>query len=176
MLLLLNKKCVRLLFTCISTFSSCKSFVTLKKLHNSLDCVQRTWFQSLQPPETKQAQCRCGWEDFVGKGIQEGFVGVLNKARYGFITKERPRERNPTGVYFRESHLRGYPFEQLQIGDRVHFKVGQNDKGCVAEQIDVQGKDPFPGPVSQGLVSQVLKFVICNLFIFHKKSVLQERC
>ena len=32
---------------------------------------------------------------------------------------------------------------QLNIGDRVHFVVGQNEKSCVAQQIDVQGKTQF---------------------------------
>ena len=96
----------------------------------------------LQPPETKQAQCSCGWEHLVGKGIQEGFVGVM-KSRYGFITKDFPRGGRPTGVYFSHSNLRGCSFEQLSIGDRVHFVVGQNDRGCVAEQIDVVEKTPF---------------------------------
>lgn len=103
-------------------------------------------------PESKTVQCRCGWEDRVGKGIQEGFIGFLKRGgHYGFITKTYSRERNPTGIYFNESHLRGYSFGQLQFGDRVHFVVGQNDKGgCVAEQIDVlPEKSPFPA-VSQG--------------------------
>lgn len=91
----------------------------------------------------------------VGKGIQAGFVGVLMKGRYGFITKDFPRDRKPTGIYFNDSHLRGYPFEQLSIGDRVYFVVGQNDRGCVAEQIDVVGKTPIA-------VTQVL---ICKLII-----------
>ena len=72
-------------------------------------------------------------------------MGILKmEGRYGFITKDLPRERKPTGIYFNHSNLKGFPFEQLTIGDRVHFVVGQNDKGCVAEQIDVQGKTRFP--------------------------------
>lgn len=90
----------------------------------------------IKPPETKQVQCNCGWEDSVGKGLQEGYVGAL-KQRYGFITKEYPREPNRVGIYFHESDLKEYRIMQLNIGDRVHFKVGQNDKGCVAQQVDV---------------------------------------
>lgn len=108
-------------------------------------------FFPLQLPESKTVQCRCGWEDRIDKGIQEGFIGFLKPGgRYGFITKTYARERNPTGIYFNESHLRGYSFRQLQFGDRVHFVVGQNDKGgCVAEQIDVlREKNQFPA-VSQ---------------------------
>ena len=95
-----------------------------------------------QPCETKQVKCTCGWEHLVGKGIQEGFVGKVER-HYGFITKDYPRGRSPTGIYFNESELKGYPIMQLSVGDRVHFLVGQNDKGCVAQQIDVQGKNQF---------------------------------
>lgn len=102
-----------------------------------------------QPPETKQCQCRCGFEDFVGKGIQEGFVGVLKKdLGYGFITKDYPTERNVSRLFFHESELKGYSIMQLNIGDRVHFFVSQNDKGCVAQRIDVlSGKAPFVSQV-----------------------------
>jgi len=100
----------------------------------------------IKPCETKQVKCTCGWEHLVGKGIQEGFVGKVER-HYGFITKDYPRGRSPTGIYFNESELKGYPIMQLSVGDRVHFLVGQNDKGCVAQQIDVQGKNQF---VTQG--------------------------
>ena len=86
--------------------------------------------------------------------LQCGFVGML-KGRYGFITKDFPRERNPTGIYFDDSHLRGFSFEQLRIGDRVYFVVGQNDRGCVAQQIDVVGQH-------QIAVTQVF---VCKLLI-----------
>lgn len=62
---------------------------------------------------------------------------LKGEAGYGFITKDFPRERNPTGIYFHESELKGYSIMRLNIGDRVHFVVGQNDKGCVAQRIDV---------------------------------------
>ena len=103
-------------------------------------------FLSTQPPETTKTKCNCGWEDRIGKGIQEGFIGVLKPGpRYGFITKECVRGRNATGVYFHESQLIGYPFTELIIGDKVHFVVDQNDKGgCIAKQIYVVGKPSFP--------------------------------
>lgn len=94
-----------------------------------------------KPPE-EQVKCKCGWEDLVGKGIQEGFVGKVRE-HYGFITKDYPTERNPTGIYFNKSELRGSSIIQLEIGDRVHFVVGQNERGCVAQKIDVQGKTQF---------------------------------
>lgn len=59
------------------------------------------------------------------------------KRRFGFITKEYPRERNPRGIYFHELDLKDYSIAQLNIGDRVHFVVNQKDTGCVAQQIDV---------------------------------------
>ena len=99
------------------------------------------FFARSQPPETK-VTCSCGWEEFVGKGIQEGYIGKV-QGRYGFITKDYPRGRSPTGIYFQESELKGYSIRQLNIGDRVHFVVGQNDKGCIAQQIDVQGNNQF---------------------------------
>ena len=89
-----------------------------------------------QHPEAKQVQCKCGWEDAVGKGIQEGYIGVL-KEQFGFITQDFPRERNPRGIFFHQSDLKGCSIRQLNIGDRVHFRVEQSDKGCVAKQIDV---------------------------------------
>ena len=103
-------------------------------------------FLSTQPPETTKTKCNCGWEDRIGKGIQEGFIGVLKAGpRYGFITKECVRGRNATGVYFHESQLIGYPLTELIIGDKVHFVVDQNDKGgCIAKQIYVVGKPSFP--------------------------------
>lgn len=99
-------------------------------------------------------QCHCGWEDAVGEGIQEGFVGVL-KRRFGFITKEYPREPNPKGIYFRELDLKDYSIAQLNIGDRVHFVVNQNDKGCVAQQIDV-------------LRVKAILMTLCLSNVFHK--------
>lgn len=117
------------------------------KVQFSVDKREKGFFAKelfIELPETKQVQCKCGWEDSVGKGIQEGFVGVLfRESGYGFITKDFPRDRKPTGCYFHETELQGYPIMQLNIGDRVHFVVGQNDKGCVAQKIDVQGKTQF---------------------------------
>ena len=89
------------------------------------------------------------------------------KGRYGFITRDFPRDPNPTGIYFHGSQLRGYPFEQLSIGDRVYFVVGKNEKGCVAQQIDVVEKTPIA-------VTQV--FVIYKLILgywrnFHWSSI-----
>ena len=67
---------------------------------------------------------------------------------YGFISKAFPIERNPTGIYFHESELKSYSIMQLNIGDRVHFVVSQNEKGCVAQQVDVlQGKPQFVSQV-----------------------------
>ena len=67
---------------------------------------------------------------------------------YGFISKEFPTGWNPTGIYFHESELKGYSIMQLEIGDRVHFVVSQNEKGCVAQQVDVlQEKPPFVSQV-----------------------------
>lgn len=103
----------------------------------------------IKPPEAKQVQCTCGWEDLVGKGIQEGYIGVL-KETLGFITKDIPRERNPTGVFFHQSDLKGCTIRQLSLGDRVHFRVEQNDRGCVAKQIEVWGKTPVVQAVQQG--------------------------
>ena len=109
---------------------------------------------STQPPETTKTKYNCGWEDRIGKGIQEGFIGVLKAGpRYGFITKECVRGRNATGVYFHESQLIGYPFTELIIGDKVHFVVDQNDKGgCIAKQIYVVGKPSFPTVPQQVLI------------------------
>ena len=85
----------------------------------------------------------CGWEEFVDKGIQEGFVAKLKKD-YGFISKDFPTEKHPTGIYFNKSNLRGTSITQLNVGDRVHFVVGQNNKGgCVAKKIEVQGQLQF---------------------------------
>ena len=102
-------------------------------------------FLSTQPPETTKTKCNCGWEDRIGKGIQEGFIGVLRAGpRYGFITRERVIGRKATGVYFHASQLVRHPFTELIIGDKVHFVVDQNDKGCIAKQIYVVGKPSFP--------------------------------
>ena len=76
------------------------------------------------------------------------------KGRFGFITKDLSRDRKARGIYFNDSHLRGFSFEQLRIGDRVYFLVGQNDRSCVAQQIDVVGKTPIA-------VTQVF---ICKFF------------
>lgn len=85
---------------------------------------------STQPPETTKTKCNCGWENRIGKGIQEGFIGVLRAGpRYGFITRERVIGRKATGIYFHESQFVGYPVTELIIGDKVHFVVDQNDKG-----------------------------------------------
>lgn len=82
------------------------------------------------------------------------------KGRYGFITKDLSRDRKATGIYFNDSHLRGFSFEQLRIGDRVYFLVGQNDRSCVAQQIDVVGKTPIA-------VTQVF---ICEFSLPDKKK------
>ena len=103
-------------------------------------------FLSTQPPEKTKTKCNCGWEDRIGKGKQEGFIGVLI-AGYGFITKEYVRGRNATGVYFHKSQLINYPFTKLKIGGKVHFVVDQNDEGCIAKQINVVEKPSLPtGP------------------------------
>lgn len=109
--------------------------------------AKKLYIKFLQPPdhESKQVKCRCGWEDSFNKGIQEGFVGkILPQKHCGFITRDYPTERNPTGIYFNESELRGTSITHLNVGDRVHFVVGQNDEGgCVARKVDVQGQNQF---------------------------------
>ena len=112
------------------------------------------FFFSKQPPEAKQVQCTCGWEDVVGKGIQEGYIGVLReRERFGFITKDIPRERKLPGVFFHQSDLKGCTIRQLSLGDRVHFRVEQNDRGCVAKQIEVWGKTPVVQAVQQVILA-----------------------
>lgn len=80
---------------------------------------------------------------------------LFRESGYGFITRDYPRDRKPIGCYFHESELQGFPIMQLNIGDRVHFVVGQNDKGCVAQKIDVQGKTQFGSQVT-------LRFKVLN--------------
>ena len=93
-------------------------------------------FSPSQPSDRKEFQCRCGWEDKIGRGVQRGFVGTLKAEEgYGFITRVFPRERNPTGIYFHKSELKDKSIMQINIGDRVRFLVGQNDKGCIAQDI-----------------------------------------
>ena len=98
-------------------------------------CYWNLFFPS-QPTVKEEFQCRCGWEDKIGRGVQRGFVGVVKaKEGYGFITRVFPRERNPTGIYFHKSELKEMSIMQIKIGDRVCFLVGQNDKGCIAQHI-----------------------------------------
>lgn len=93
----------------------------------------------------------CGWEEFVDKGIQEGFVATL-KEGYGFISKDFPTEKHPTGIFFHKSDLRGTLITQLKVGDRVHFVVDQNSKGgCVAKKIEVQGQQFAPQVIFFGI-------------------------
>lgn len=85
----------------------------------------------------------CAWEEFVGKGIQEGYVATL-KEGYGFISKDFPTAKHPNGIFFHKSDLIGTLITQLKVGDRVHFVVGQNSKGgYVAKNIEVQGPHQF---------------------------------
>ena len=85
----------------------------------------------------------CAWEEFVGKGIQEGYVATL-KEGYGFISKDFPTAKHSNGIFFHKSDLIGTLITQLKVGDRVLFVVGQNNKGgCVAKNIEVQGPHQF---------------------------------
>lgn len=95
------------------------------------------------------------------------------KGRYGFITRDFPRDRNPTGIYFHGSQLRGYPFEQLSIGDRVYFVVGKNEKGCVAQQIDVVEKTPIAVTqvfVIYKLINPTVFHFILYFILYHKSQ------
>lgn len=114
----------------------------------------------MQSPESKKASVSYAWKP---EGIQEGYVAKLDINRnFGFINiltkdplSESWRNPYPKNIFFHESELRGYPFNQLVIGDRVHFVVGQNEKGYLAQQIGVQGYGKAPLVV----VSQVKIFV-----------------
>lgn len=79
--------------------------------------------------------CTCGWEEFVGNGIQEGCLFDL-KNRYGFITESNPRGP-PKRLFFHQSALRNVSFSQLTKGQRVRFQVVSGKKGCTAADVDV---------------------------------------
>ena len=116
----------------------------------------------------------CGWEKFVDKGIQEGFVATL-KEGYGFISKDFPTEKHPTGIFFHKSDLRGTLITQLKVGYRVHFVVGQNSKGgCVAKKIEVQGQQFAPQVIIFGIGKRrKLKFLFLSLSLALSSSLLK---
>ena len=81
----------------------------------------------------------------MGRGIQEGYICALSKNGFGFIAKDRSSER---GIYFHQSDMKGtIPWGQLCRGTCVHFKVEENEKGCIAKEVSIivtqVGKFPF---------------------------------
>ncbi len=88
--------------------------------------------QGVQPPRTL---CESGWENRKGRGVQQGYICALNEKRFGFISEDG---RNRGGIFFHQSEVKGtIPWDQLHRGTRVCFKVGVNDKGCVATEVSV---------------------------------------
>ena len=70
----------------------------------------------------------------MGRGIQEGYICALKKG-FGFISKDGSPGR---GIYFHQSDVKGaINWVQLCRGMNVHFKVYENDKGCIAREVSV---------------------------------------
>ncbi|PFX32713.1 uncharacterized protein LOC111347295 isoform X2 [Stylophora pistillata] len=105
----------------------------------------------IQHPESEQASRGSSWDLFPSRGIQEGYIAKL-ESTYGFITKYHPSETwlEPSRIFFHESDLRGYQFNRLVVGDRVHFSLGKNEKGYFAQKIDVQSQPPVVIVNTQG--------------------------
>lgn len=100
--------------------------------------------------------CSCGWEDRKGRGIQEGYICALSKKGFGFISEDGSSGR---GIYFHQSDVKGaINWVQLSLGMYVHFKVCENDKGCIAKEVSV---------IAQ--VGGLFVFVLC-----FSKAVLQQ--
>ena len=69
------------------------------------------------------------------KGLQEGYISLLNEKGYGFISEDGSPGR---GLYFHRSDVKGaFSWVQLCRGMCVHFKVDENDKGCIAREVSV---------------------------------------
>lgn len=69
------------------------------------------------------------------RGIQEGYISILNDKGFGFISGDRSLGR---GLYFHRSDVKGaISWVQLCRGMCVHFKVDENDKGCIAREVSV---------------------------------------
>ena len=71
----------------------------------------------------------------MGRGIQEGYICFLDEKGFGFISKDSSSGR---GIYFHQSDVKGaIPWVRLCRGMFVHFKVYENDKGCIAREVSV---------------------------------------
>jgi len=71
----------------------------------------------------------------VRRGIQEGYISILNKKGFGFISEDGSPRR---GLFFHRSDVKGaINWVQLRCGMCVHFKVDENDKGCIAREVSV---------------------------------------
>ena len=62
--------------------------------------------------------------------MTEGSIKRLTEKGFGFI---RTAEGND--LFFHSTALQGVTFEELRIGQRVEFNLGQGDKGPRAEAI-----------------------------------------
>ena len=62
--------------------------------------------------------------------MTEGSIKRLTEKGFGFI---RTAEGND--LFFHSTALQGVTFEELRIGQRVEFTLGQGDKGPRAEAI-----------------------------------------
>lgn len=96
--------------------------------------MNKTYFFKKQS-ERPRTSCSCGWEDRVRTGIQEGYISFLDEKGFGFICEDGSLRR---GLYFHRSDVKsGINWVQLCRGMCVHFKVDENDKGCIAREVSV---------------------------------------
>ena len=90
--------------------------------------------------------------------IKEGFISFLSN-KYGFISKDYPASRR-RGLYFDDLQLNDFSFKWLKVGEKVHFRVGQNDRGCIAKEMAV-----IRPPPQQQLQVGSLEPFLCAFFI-----------
>ena len=88
--------------------------------------------------------------------IKEGFISLLRN-KYGFISKDYPASCH-RGLYFNDLQLKNFPFKWLEVGEKLHFQVGQNERSCIAKEIFVIRQQPQPQPQPQRQVGSLETF------------------
>lgn len=96
-------------------------------LNAALDAIEREW----QRHWTKKRQAR---EKVPADRSLHGVVARLFKEEnYGFIQTDGGRE-----VYFHKNSVCGIPFERLDAGTKVQFKLAKGQKGPQASRVMIK--------------------------------------
>ncbi|MDP3880833.1 MAG: cold shock domain-containing protein [bacterium] len=63
--------------------------------------------------------------------MAEGTIARLTDKGFGFIAQEGAEK----DLFFHSNELRGVEFNDLKVGDKMTFEVGQSDKGPNATNV-----------------------------------------